>query len=162
MNQLNQLNQFHTLKIKVINSDQELINFYKNNSNILKGDSGINLVFPFDINLKSTVGGPGTLIPLGVQCEMDYPGGYDLRPRSSIYKTGIRMANAPGLIDQGYRGEIKIAADILFDHKVKKLDSVVQIVAPDLKPIKVILVDDLSITDRGEGGFGSTDKMLKK
>ena len=85
-------------------------------------------------------------------------------PRSSIYKTPLRLANSVGIIDAGYRGDLCA----LFDKRVASPpytivpgDRLLQICAPDLRRIHVTLVnsvEDLGTTERGEGGFGSTGK----
>ncbi len=89
-----------------------------------------------------------------------YPSAFYLYPRSSISKTNVRLANNVGIIDSGYRGNIVGAFDVIRDTAViNKFDRLLQICAPGLVPIIVELVDDeskLSVTTRGEGGFGST------
>jgi len=85
-------------------------------------------------------------------------------PRSSIYKTPLRLANSVGIIDAGYRGDLCA----LFDKRVASPpytivpgDRLLQICAPDLRRVHVTLVDsveDLGTTERGTGGFGSTGK----
>ena len=90
-----------------------------------------------------------------------YPTGFYMYPRSSIYKTPLRMCNSTGIIDAGYRGNLKSYFDVKHNDKVEKFDRISQICAPGLVPIHVELVDnveDLSITARGTGGFGSTGK----
>ncbi len=93
------------------------------------------------------------------------PVSYYMYPRSSITKTPLRLANSVGIIDSGYRGNIIAAFDIMCDnnmlmYNVAKHNRLVQLCAPDLRPIIVELVstvDELSApTERGEGGFGST------
>ena len=86
---------------------------------------------------------------------------YLLVPRSSIYqKHPLRLCNAIGLIDAGYRGEIMAAVDnIKFEsYEVEKGQRLFQLVSMDGGPIYFELVDILSISKRGEGGFGSTGK----
>jgi dUTP pyrophosphatase len=84
---------------------------------------------------------------------------YYLYPRSSISNTGIILANSVGIIDAGYRGCImakirKIdCTDSIF---ITKLTRLFQICAPDLGSIKIYIVNNLSSSTRGEGGFGST------
>jgi dUTP pyrophosphatase len=84
----------------------------------------------------------------------------DLRPRSSIYKTGMMLANCEGTIDEFYRGE----ASAVFYHLIKKLpkyevgDRIGQLKLGITFNIDWVEVDDLSDTVRGEGGFGSTGK----
>ena len=79
-------------------------------------------------------------------------------PRSSIYKTGLIMANSVGVIDKSYRGELKAPVVSLTGHStVSHGERLFQIVAPDMGWIRhVRVVDSLPATDRGQGGFGST------
>jgi len=100
---------------------------------------------------------------MGIACEMtdEYlPVSYMLVPRSSISKTPLRMANSIGIIDAGYRGEIMAAVDNTSDkdYMVVPGQRLFQIVHPTLYPFNVAVVDELSETERGDGGFGSTGK----
>jgi dUTP pyrophosphatase len=92
----------------------------------------------------------------------EYFTGYYLYPRSSISKTKLRLANSVGIIDAGYRGNLIAAFDSLGGESVNKFDRLVQICGPNLCPIVVKIVEDIKdlsqITERGEGGFGSTGK----
>ncbi len=83
---------------------------------------------------------------------------YWLVPRSSIYKTGLIMANSVGVIDSSYRGELKAPVwSMTGTSKVEKGDRLFQILAPDMGHIHEIrIVDSLPDTVRGEGGFGSS------
>jgi dUTPase len=83
-----------------------------------------------------------------------------LMPRSSIYKSGLLMANSTGVIDKSYRGELKAPVwSMTGNSNVSVGDRLFQIVAPDMGWIRHIrLVDSLPETDRGSGGFGSTGK----
>jgi len=83
-----------------------------------------------------------------------------LMPRSSIYKSGLMMANSTGVIDKSYRGELKAPVwSMTGNSSVQTGDRLFQIVAPDMGWIRhVRLVDSLPETDRGDGGFGSTGK----
>ncbi len=88
---------------------------------------------------------------------------YKIHTRSSIYKTKWRLANNTGIIDAGYRGNLKAAMDFhgeLYgpDEDLKKEKRYWQICMPTLEPFKVYLVDKLDNTERGEGGHGSTGK----
>ena len=93
---------------------------------------------------------------------------YWLCPRSSIIKTGFMMANSQGVIDKSYRGTLMgpitvvnqglFAKTMLAENHLKG-DRYFQIVAPDMGHIaSVIVVDSLSQTERGAGGFGSTGR----
>ena len=91
----------------------------------------------------------------------DIPLGYYLYPRSSIVKTGCRLANSVGIIDSGYRGNIGAYFDVINNNNsiIEKKSRFVQICHPTLEPFHVIIVQnesDLGTTRRGEGGFGST------
>ena len=88
------------------------------------------------------------------------PCGYYLMPRSSIVKTPLRLANSVGLIDSSYRGTIRAVVDNIkmTDYVVEKGSRLFQIVAHDGKPITHEFVNELSETQRGDGGFGSTGK----
>jgi len=90
----------------------------------------------------------------------EFPTGYYLYPRSSLSKTSLRLANSVGIIDSGYRGDIIGMFDCVHsDYVVKSLDRLVQICAPSLVPIFVEMMtsaDELTVTTRGRGCFGST------
>ena len=81
-------------------------------------------------------------------------------PRSSISNKNLMLANSIGLIDAGYRGEIMAAVDNRGDkdYMIVPGQRLFQIVHPTLCPFNVGVVDKLSKTDRGDGGFGSTGK----
>lgn len=89
------------------------------------------------------------------------PEGYEIevRPRSGLaFKKGITVLNTPGTIDSDYRNEIGV---ILFnttdeDFEIKAGDRIAQIVLNKVEQIEWVEVDELSETDRGLGGFGST------
>lgn len=105
-------------------------------------------------------------IPFGISARMMkvYESGqkesvhYWLTSRSSIYKSGLFMANSVGVIDSTYRGELKAPVWSMTGHsKVAKGDRLFQIVAPDMGWIRYVrIVDSLDETERGAGGFGST------
>ncbi len=129
----------------------------------------------FDLYSTETlhVGEQAAFIPFGVKVRLikveQHPRGGDpvrsdshfwLLPRSSIYKTGLIMANSVGVIDSSYRGELKAPVwSMTGTSKVEVGDRLFQIVAPDMGWIRnVRIVDSLPETQRGEGGFGSTGK----
>lgn len=93
-----------------------------------------------------------------------YNTGYYIHPRSSLSLTPLRLANSTGIIDAGYRGDLIGMFDVNENTKYsyKTHDRYVQICAPGLIPIICELVnsiDELSeVTQRGNGGFGSTGK----
>lgn len=83
----------------------------------------------------------------------------DARPRSSIWKTGMVLSNCTGTVDEGYRGEVcAIFYHVFPDRPRYKVgDKIVQIKLGDAEHIVFEEVDELSSTERGSGGFGSTE-----
>lgn len=128
---------------------------YENHGHYHAGDAGLDLFIMEDQVIKA-----GTTVPLKLQisCETESGQPYYLMPRSSISKTPLRMSNSIGLIDGGYRGEIIGMVDNIKtkDYQVSAGDRLFQLVAMDGSPITFELVEDLSETTRGTGGFGST------
>ncbi|MBE6205933.1 MAG: dUTP diphosphatase [Rikenellaceae bacterium] len=101
------------------------------------------------------------LVPTGLYVEL--PAGYEMqiRPRSGLAaKQGITVLNAPGTIDADYRGEIKVILVNLSPDTVIINDGerVAQAVVARCEQVEWESVDELSSTERGEGGFGSTGK----
>jgi dUTP pyrophosphatase len=94
---------------------------------------------------------------------MEIPRGYELqvRPRSGLAaKHGIGVLNSPGTIDSDYRGEVKV---ILFNFgsepfAINRGDRIAQIILSKYERMTIVEKDELSESDRGEGGFGSTGK----
>ena len=125
-----------------------------------RGDAGLDLYCPGDLTIPphETV-----KIDLKIQCEglSDNDGRnvcYYLYPRSSISKTPLRLANSVGIIDSGYRGNIMAVVDNISDEPfdIQKGQRLFQICGRFLEPINLTLVDTLSDSERGNGGFGST------
>lgn len=81
-----------------------------------------------------------------------------LLPRSSVSKTSMALANSVGVIDSGYRGEIMLKYRQTGDKNpiYRAGDRVGQLMIIPYPKVELIEVDELSITDRGSGGFGST------
>ena len=103
--------------------------------------------------------GEHKLVPTGLFPEI--PSGYEIqvRPRSGLaYKNGITVLNTPGTIDSDYRGEIAVNLINLGDddYTVNDGDRIAQIVVSPVYKSIFEETDELSITSRGEGGFGST------
>ena len=154
----------------------------RNNDEELFHNSGFDLFVPndqvFDTPLQTK------MVDLGIQCEMIHnryymhadnesdsvPSwwcpcytGYYLYPRSSMSKTPLMLSNHVGIIDAGYRGNIMAATRWLTlsgdkPYTVAKHTRLYQICGPSLARVYATLVDkdDLTITSRGDGGFGST------
>lgn len=101
------------------------------------------------------------LLSTGLAVELPEGTEGQIRPRSSLAsKYGLTVVNSPGTIDTDYRGEIKVAVINLGSEPfvVRPGERIAQLViVPVIKP-EIEVVDDLSSTERGEGGFGSTGK----
>ena len=143
------------LKIKPFNAT--VMSFYENHGYFHDGDAGIDL---FVIDEQTILPGETTRIHLQIACENTENKPYLLMPRSSIAKTPLRQCNSIGLIDSGYRGEIMAAVDNIKNKSftVEPGQRLFQLVAIDGSPIHFELVDELTETSRGSGGFGSTGK----
>lgn len=121
-----------------------------------EGDAGFDLVASEDVTL-----GPGarSAVPTGLAVSIP-PGHAGLvLPRSGhALRLGVGVVNAPGLIDSGYRGEIKV---LLINHGTETVtflrgDRIAQVVFVEVPAVVLTEVDELDDTARGEGGFGST------
>tara|TARA_B100001063_G_scaffold196506_3_gene188484 strand:- start:17 stop:631 length:615 start_codon:yes stop_codon:yes gene_type:complete len=168
------------LKLFIDYDDQDFIESYKkhidNHNNKTKNniffDSGFDILNP--INFKISKNDKTTKYNLKIKTAAfnishsnQIPSPYYVYPRSSIYKTPIRLANSVGIIDTGYRGNLCALIDIYNnstndkDYIIEKGSRLFQICSPNLNPIIVQIVnseDELGITSRGSGGFGSTGK----
>ena len=86
-----------------------------------------------------------------------------IRPRSGLaFKQGITVLNSPGTIDSDYRGEIKILLINLGQNifKIEHGDRVAQLVIAPITQANLHVVLKLDATQRGHGGFGSTDQKV--
>lgn len=125
--------------------------------NAYAGDAGIDLRATEAMVLRPF---ERALIPTGLA--MAIPEGYAgfVLPRSgSAIKQGLSLVNSPGLIDSGYRGEIKCIAinlDPQNDISIQVGDRVAQLVVMKVENLQLMQVDELDVTQRGEGGFGSS------
>ncbi|MGE6220149.1 dUTP diphosphatase [Nubsella zeaxanthinifaciens] len=101
------------------------------------------------------------LIPTGLFIEL--PVGYEaqIRPRSGLaYKHGVTVLNSPGTIDADYRGELKVLLVNLSDTDfvVNDGERIAQMVIAKHETVTWEQANELSVTDRGEGGYGHTGK----
>tara|TARA_B110000438_G_C15790610_1_gene640498 strand:+ start:140 stop:586 length:447 start_codon:yes stop_codon:yes gene_type:complete len=123
-----------------------------------QGSAGMDIQAAID---KPIIVKPGKriLIPTGFKVEIPENFEIQVRPRSGLaIKHGISVLNSPGTIDSDYRGEIGV---ILINHgdkdfKINPFDRIAQIVVTQIIKVNIIKNDDLSKTQRGSGGFGST------
>lgn len=140
---------FLKLKLK-----EEVGDLYSERSGY-SGDAGFDLYCIYDqvIPAKSY----SNKIKLGIFCEAT--SGFFLYPRSSMgSKTPLRLSNSVGIIDIGYRGELMAIVDNISDQdfEIRRGERYFQICSPGLKEITMEIVDELTPTQRGEGGFGSS------
>ena len=121
------------------------------------GDAGLDLSASQDVTIA-----PGERTVVGTGIAVAIPDGFVglVVPRSGLaVRAGLSMVNTPGIVDSGYRGEIKIA---LINHDLREPialargERIAQLVITPVAMVTVEEVDELSTTSRGEGGFGST------
>ena len=123
------------------------------------GDAGADLVAREDAVLEP--GGGRALIPTGVALAI--PDGYAgfVQPRSGLaLRHGVTCLNTPGLIDAGYRDELKVLlvnTDPEEPYKVTRGDRIAQLVIQRVEHVRFLPVDELPASERG-GGFGHTGK----
>ena len=122
------------------------------------GSSGMDLAANIDANINIDPG-KTAIIPTGLA--LSIPKGFEvqIRPRSGLAaKQKISVLNTPGTIDADYRGEIKVILINLSQEsfKVERGLRIAQMVVCPIVQAQLKEVDDLSETERGKGGFGST------
>ena|SRR5688572_17009639 len=124
------------------------------------GDAGADLVARTGVVL--TAGGGRAMVPTGVAVAI--PHGYAglVLPRSGLAaRHGVTVANAPGLVDAGYRGELTVVllnTDPEADYEVQRGDRVAQLVIVAVEQVAVAVVDELPASERGSGGFGHSGR----
>lgn len=173
----------YVLKLRVVSDDPELLNLY--NVSVARMETKEYLENPhkdsgFDIytpkGQERINPGETRLVNLEIQCaayrrdgwnETFVPSAFYMYPRSSIYKTPLRLANNTGIIDSGYRGNLMGAFDNIYrpgsayqestwSQELNMYGRMLQICMPDLSPFKIEIVETLDDTSRGSGGLGST------
>ena len=124
------------------------------------GDAGIDLVARHDVVIARR--GGRALVPTGVAVAI--PEGFAgfIQPRSGLaLKHGITCLNTPGLIDSGYRGELKVLlvnTDPDADHAITRGERIAQLVVQAVAHVALEVVDELPTSERGHGGFGHTGR----
>jgi len=126
------------------------------------GDAGLDLVAVKVENGIDSLTDEVTNLKVHSGISIEIPKGYVglLYPRSSIKSTGVRLTNSVGVIDSGYRGEIMAIFDWV-DHSLigyEKGRKFAQLIIIPYPQIEFEEVEELSETERGEGGYGSTGK----
>lgn len=124
------------------------------------GDAGADLVAAEDVLLRRA--GGRALVPTGIAVAI--PPGYAgfVQPRSGLaLRNGVTCLNSPGLIDAGYRAEIKVVlvnTDPDEDYQVHRGDRIAQLVIQRVEQASFAAVDALDGSDRGTGGFGHSGR----
>jgi dUTP pyrophosphatase len=121
-----------------------------------EGDAGLDL---YALEPVVLMGGGFTSVGTGIALEIPEDFAGFVQPRSGLaLKHGITVLNSPGLIDSGYRGEIRVilynASKIPFT--IREGDKIAQLVVVPAPKFDPIVVDSLEETDRSDRGFGST------
>lgn len=123
------------------------------------GDAGLDLVSAVALTLKP---GDRALVPSGVAVAI--PPGYAglVLPRSGrALREGLALANSPGLIDAGYRGELKVVlVNLDFEEPIyiNRGDKIAQLVVQRVENVELEVTDELPSSERGAGGFGSSGR----
>ena len=120
------------------------------------GDAGLDLHAAHDVTLE-----PGARALVGTGLGVAIPFGFAglVLPRSGLARAhGVTVLNAPGLVDAGYRGELKV---LLVNHggepvTLRRGERVAQLVIQRVESAELIELAELPPSERGEGGFGST------
>ena len=124
------------------------------------GDAGIDLIAREDVTLAPA--GGRALVATGIAIAL--PEGYAglVQPRSGLaFKHGVTVLNTPGLIDSGYRGELKVC---LINHDpteplaVTRGERIAQLVVQAVEHVTFVEVDTLDDSERGDKGFGSSGR----
>ena len=126
------------------------------------GDAGADLTTTVDVRL-----GPGerAMVPTGIGVAL--PEGYValVHPRSGLAaRFGVSIVNAPGTVDAGYRGEVKVMLinlDPAEPVELQRGDRIAQLVIQQVERARFVEVDRLPESVRGDGGYGSTGGFLR-
>lgn len=153
-------NLFHSLEVKIqkLHPDAVIPKYAK------AGDAGLDLTAiskTFERQKDGT-----RIITYGTGLAIEIPKGYVglIFPRSSISRTALSLTNSVGVIDSGYRGEIM--AKFRIDSEARAVagsaynegDRIMQMIIIPYPTVTLVESDELSLTDRGESGFGSSGK----
>ena len=142
----------HTVKIQKLHPDA-VVPEYKT-----LGSAGADLVSIQDLDIQ-----PGKVGVVSLGFSVSFPPGYEIqvRPRSGLAATyAVTVVNTPGTVDSDYRGPMKV---LLINHgdkvfRVCKGDRVAQMVLNEICRAHFEELEALDMTERGEGGFGSTGR----
>jgi dUTP pyrophosphatase len=121
------------------------------------GDAGLDLSA-----CERVVLGPGERATVGTGLAVAIPDGYAgfVQPRSGLAaRHGVTIVNAPGLVDSGYRGELRVVllnTDLAEPFVVEPGMRIAQLVVMPVTAAELVEVDDLPVSERGVRGFGSS------
>ena len=138
------------VKIKKLHKDAVVPKYGK------PGDAGVDLTA-----ISEEWNDDNSIVTYGTGLSVEIPEGHVglIFPRSSVYKTTLSLANCVGVIDSGYRGEIMFKFRYLEEGMVYNVgDRVGQLIIMPYPQVEFEEVEDLTDSERGEGGFGSTGK----
>ena len=139
------------LRFKRLNADATLPRIAR------PGDAGLDLASAVDV-----VVGPGerAMVPTGVAVVVPEGHAGLVLPRSGLAsREGLTLANSPGLIDAGYRGEVTCAVVNLDRERpveIRRGDRIAQLVVVAVPAVEPVWVEELPASERGAGGFGSS------
>ncbi len=123
------------------------------------GDAGLDLLAREDVLL--TAGGGRAVVPTGLALAIPVGFAGFVQPRSGLAaKHGVTVLNSPGLIDAGYRGELRVPlinTDPVVDYHVRRGDRIAQLVIQRVEECRLEFVESLDGENRG-GGFGHTGR----
>ena len=129
-----------------------------------KGAAGLDLIAAIDEEIE-LLPGQRMAVPTGIAIELPLGWEAQVRPRSGLaLKHGITCLNSPGTIDSDYRGEIKailinLGAQVFV---IQRGHKIAQMVIAKHEQAELVELENLSDSDRGAGGFGSTGMTAKK
>lgn len=135
------------VKIKKLDESATLPKYAK------EGDAGLDLI-------ATNITPDRNFIEYGTSLSIEIPKGYlgMIFPRSSLSNKGLMLKNSVGIIDSSYRGELKLRFyDLLSGDAYRRGDKIGQLIILPYPQIELEEVGELSETERGQGGFGSTD-----
>jgi len=150
------MSESYTLKVKKL-TEEAILPHYAH-----PGDAGLDL---FSCDHAEIGPGESRMIATGISIELPPGTEAQVRPRSGLaLKHQITLLNTPGTIDEGYRGQVGV---IMINHgnntfTVEKGMKIAQMLVKPVFQVEVQQVEELSDTQRGEGGFGSTGMKAKE
>ena len=124
------------------------------------GDAGLDLMAAEEVKLDAA--GGRALVPTGLAVAIPEGHAGFVQPRSGLaLRHGVTCLNTPGLIDSGYRGELKVLLVNTDPHEpfvVRRGERIAQLVIQAVAVASLVEVDELPLSARGSGGFGSTGR----